>query len=104
MEFNNVSTNYLDKFNQDLRTLLDGLRVQATVGGSLSKFAEANATSPNFQTPHALVQCILELSVQDCIDCLVGAIGDIPTCRGIDKNFGLGGPNYIFIYTYTLKK
>ena len=83
---------------------MDGLRVQATIGGSLSKFAEANATASNFQTPYALVQCTPELSVQDCSDCLVGATRDIPTCRGIDRNFGLGGPNYIFIYTYTLKK
>ena len=63
--YNNVSSN-LDKFNQDLRTLLDGLRVQAVAGGSLRKFAEANATAPNFQTLYALVQCTPDLSQQDC--------------------------------------
>ena len=77
--YNNVSAN-LDKFNQDLRTLLDGLRVQAVAGGSLRKFAEANATAPNFQTLYALVQCTPDLSQQDCSDCLTGAFGDIPSC------------------------
>ncbi|KAK7828875.1 cysteine-rich receptor-like protein kinase 29 [Quercus suber] len=77
--YNNVSAN-LDKFNQDLRTLLDGLRVQAVAGGSLRKFAEANATAPNFQTLYALVQCTPDLYQQDCSDCLTGAFGDIPSC------------------------
>uniref|UniRef100_A0A7N2RC89 Cysteine-rich receptor-like protein kinase 29 n=1 Tax=Quercus lobata TaxID=97700 RepID=A0A7N2RC89_QUELO len=77
--YNNVSAN-LDEFNQDLRTLLDRLRVQAVAGGSLSKFAEANATAPNFQTLYALVQCTPDLSQQDCSDCLTGAFGDIPSC------------------------
>ena len=40
-EYNNisVSANYLDQFNQVLRNLLDGKRIQAAAGGSLRKFA-----------------------------------------------------------------
>ncbi|XP_023894979.1 cysteine-rich receptor-like protein kinase 26 [Quercus suber] len=76
---NNVSAN-VDQFNQDLRTLLDSQRVQAAKGGSLRKFAAGNATAPNFQTLYSLVQCIPDLSEQNCSDCLVGAMGDIPQC------------------------
>ncbi|KAK9997132.1 hypothetical protein SO802_021818 [Lithocarpus litseifolius] len=76
---NNVSAN-VDQFNQDLRTLLDSQRGQAAKGGSLRKFAAGNATAPNFQTLYSLVQCTPDLSEQDCSDCLVGAMGDIPQC------------------------
>ena len=76
---NNVSAN-VDQFNQDLRTLLDSQRIQAAKGGSLRKFAAGNATAPNFQTLYSLVQCTPDLSEQDCSDCLVGAMGDIPQC------------------------
>ena len=75
----NVSANY-DQFSQELRTLLDSQRGQAAAGGSLRKFAAGNATAPNFQTLYSLVQCTPDLSAQDCSDCLVGAMGDIPKC------------------------
>ena len=76
---NNVSGNY-DQFSQDLMTLLDSKRVQAATGGSLRKFAAGNATAPNNQTLYSVVQCTPDLSDQDCSDCLVGAMRDIPTC------------------------
>ena len=76
---NNVSANY-DQFSQNLRTLLDSKRIQAAAGGSLRKFAAGNATAPNNQTLYSLVQCTPDLSDQDCSDCLVGAMRDIPTC------------------------
>ncbi|KAF3967214.1 hypothetical protein CMV_008768 [Castanea mollissima] len=76
---NNVSANY-DQFSQDLRILLDSKRVQAAAGGSLRKFAAGNATAPNNQTLYSVVQCTPDLSVQDCSDCLAGAMGEIPNC------------------------
>ena len=76
---NNQSGN-LDTYNQDLRTLLDGLRNQAAAGGSLRKFAEAKSTGINFETQYALVQCTPDLSQTDCSDCLLSAFGQIPFC------------------------
>ena len=70
----------LDTYNQDLRTLLDGLRNQAAAGGSLRKFAEAKSTGINFETQYALVQCTPDLSQTDCSDCLLSAFGQIPFC------------------------
>uniref|UniRef100_A0A7N2QZ43 Gnk2-homologous domain-containing protein n=1 Tax=Quercus lobata TaxID=97700 RepID=A0A7N2QZ43_QUELO len=77
--YDNVSAN-LNEFNQDLRTLLDSLRSQASAGGSLRKFAVGNATAPNFQTLYALMQCTPDLSQQTCSDCLVGVMGSISQC------------------------
>ena len=76
---NNQSGN-LDTYNQDLWTLLDGLRNQAAAGGSLRKFAEANSTGINNKTQYALVQCTPDLSQKDCSDCLLSAFGQIPLC------------------------
>jgi hypothetical protein len=56
-----VSANYVDQFNDDLRTLLENLRSEAVVGGSVRKFAVGNATVTNFQTIYALVQCTPDL-------------------------------------------
>ncbi|KAJ7967625.1 Receptor-like protein kinase [Quillaja saponaria] len=77
-ERDNVTS--VDGFNQVLRDLFDRLRIRATSGGSSRKFAAANATGPDSQTIYALVQCTPDLSKQDCDDCLVGALGDIPIC------------------------
>ncbi|KAM4114002.1 hypothetical protein ACJW30_04G037600 [Castanea mollissima] len=71
---------YKNQFSQDLRILLDSKRVQAAAGGSLRKFAAGNATAPNNQTLYSVVQCTPDLSVQDCSDCLAGAMGEIPNC------------------------
>ena len=78
---NNISANYVDQFNDDLRSLLESLRSQAVAGGSLRKFAAAgNTTAPNFQTLYAVVQCTPDLSEEDCNSCLVGAFQNIPQC------------------------
>jgi hypothetical protein len=76
----NVSANYLNRFNDDLRSLLESLRSRAVAGGSLRKFAAENATAPNFQTLYALVQCTPDLSEEDCNGCLVEAFRNIPQC------------------------
>ncbi|KAL6562208.1 hypothetical protein OROGR_003215 [Orobanche gracilis] len=69
-----------DQFMDDLRSLLDNLRGQASYGGSLRKVAAGNGTGPNFQNIFALVQCTPDLSPEDCGSCLIGAAQDIPSC------------------------
>uniref|UniRef100_A0A7N2MRM2 Cysteine-rich receptor-like protein kinase 29 n=2 Tax=Quercus lobata TaxID=97700 RepID=A0A7N2MRM2_QUELO len=90
---NNISANIVDQFNQDLRTLLDSQRNRAAAGGSLRKFAVGNATAPNFQTLYALMQCTPDLSQQDCNDCLVGSMGDIPQCCNGKQGGRVVGPS-----------
>ncbi|KAG6695125.1 hypothetical protein I3842_09G080500 [Carya illinoinensis] len=75
---NNVSANYLDQFNNVLRTLLEGLRDEAAAGGSLRKYAVNKTTAPQFMTLYALVQCTPDLSREQCGNCLTGVFGDIP--------------------------
>ncbi|KAK9997129.1 hypothetical protein SO802_021815 [Lithocarpus litseifolius] len=76
----NDQSGNLETYNQDLWTLLDGLRNQAAAGGSLRKFAEVKSTGINFKTQYALVQCTPDLSQTDCSDCLLSAFGLIPLC------------------------
>jgi hypothetical protein len=77
----NVSANYVNRFKNDLRTLLESLRSQAAAGGPDLKFAAGNANATNFQRLiYAFVQCTPDLSQQDCNDCLVGAFQGISQC------------------------
>ncbi|PON88173.1 Cysteine rich receptor like kinase [Trema orientale] len=74
----NVSSDIVDEYFQDLRSLLDGLKSRAAAGGSLRKFATGNVTAPGFKTIYGLVQCTPDLSQIDCNNCLGGVFGDIP--------------------------
>ncbi|KAM4113991.1 hypothetical protein ACJW30_04G036800 [Castanea mollissima] len=76
----NDQSGSLVTYNQDLMTLLHGLRNQSAAGGSLRKFAEANSTGTNLKTKYALVQCTPDLSQTDCSDCLLSAFGQIHLC------------------------
>ncbi|KAF3640960.1 putative (E,E)-alpha-farnesene synthase-like [Capsicum annuum] len=74
------------EFNQELRKLLESLRVVAAADDR--KYASGNATGPNFQTIYALVQCNPDLSPQDCSDCLTEAYGDMSDCPCNGKKGG----------------
>lgn len=67
---NNVSSNSVDAFFQDLGTLFDALKDRAASGDSLRKFATGNASASDFLTLYALVQCSPDLSQRDCSNCL----------------------------------
>ncbi|KAF7811119.1 putative receptor-like protein kinase [Senna tora] len=70
----------VDKYKQVVSELLGSLREKAAAGDSRRKFAAANQTGPSFQTVFGAVQCTPDLSEQDCSDCLVKAISEIPNC------------------------
>lgn len=69
-----------DRFNKDLQSLLDGLRVRAAGGGARWKFATGNVTGPDLVTIMALMQCTPDLSQKECSDCLVLSMGQISRC------------------------
>nr|GLL24076.1 putative receptor-like protein kinase At4g00960 [Ipomoea trifida] len=71
-----------DQFNRELQNLLEGLRDRAANGFPSRKFAAGNRSGPAFQTIFAAVQCSPDLSFQDCSDCLVSAIAELPECNG----------------------
>ncbi|CAL5345859.1 unnamed protein product [Camellia sinensis] len=80
---NYVKNTSLEQFNNDLRTLLDRLRSQASSGDLRRKFAAGNTTAPEFKTIYGLEQCTPDLSEQQCGDCLTKAIEAIPSfCAG----------------------
>ncbi|CAJ1977289.1 unnamed protein product [Sphenostylis stenocarpa] len=88
----------IDQFNQVLRSLLDSLIGQASLGDSQRKFAAANISGPAFQTIYGLVQCTPDLSEQDCSACLVGVISEIPNCCDGKKGGRILKPSCNFRY------
>ncbi|KAI9078178.1 hypothetical protein K1719_039877 [Acacia pycnantha] len=72
---NNVTDN---KYSEVLDGLMRRLRSKAATGDSRRKFA-ANSATTLFQTIYGLVQCMPDLSEQDCDDCLEKAISSIPS-------------------------
>jgi hypothetical protein len=65
----------LERFNQTLTPLLDGLRNRAASGNSTRKFAVGSATAPYYQTIYALVECTPDLDELECNDCLLATVG-----------------------------
>ncbi|CAH9059510.1 unnamed protein product [Cuscuta europaea] len=64
------------RFNQYLKSLVDGLTRNAANGGPFVKFAADNTTPPNLQTIYAYAQCTPDLSARNCNDCLTTAFSD----------------------------
>ncbi|KAM4113024.1 hypothetical protein ACJW30_05G186400 [Castanea mollissima] len=79
-DLENVSANYVAQFNDDLNILLNNLTNEAAAGGSLRKYAAGSALATDFKRLYALVQCTPDLSEQDCNNCLLVAIADVPQC------------------------
>ncbi|KAJ0668543.1 putative Gnk2-like domain-containing protein [Helianthus annuus] len=67
----------IDRFNGALGPLMKDLRVNASAGGPLRKFASGSTTGPDFSTIYGLVQCTPGLSELDCVSCLEDAINRI---------------------------
>ncbi|XP_069150494.1 cysteine-rich receptor-like protein kinase 26, partial [Solanum lycopersicum] len=63
--FNIANASSPDEFMQDLRTMLENLRSEASQGG-MQKYATNSTQGPDFQTIYALVQCTADLTAQDC--------------------------------------
>ncbi|XP_022024456.1 cysteine-rich repeat secretory protein 38 [Helianthus annuus] len=59
-----------ERFNSALAPLLRQLRGYAAAAAPLAKFASGNVTGPGFTTIYVIMQCIPDLSEQQCMDCL----------------------------------
>ncbi|XP_050212586.1 cysteine-rich receptor-like protein kinase 29 isoform X2 [Mercurialis annua] len=68
-----------NQFDSALQKLLSRLRSKAASGNFTRKFATGNE-SAGFETIYGLVQCTPDISEQNCNDCMVAAIRDIPFC------------------------
>ncbi|XP_062087487.1 cysteine-rich receptor-like protein kinase 29 [Humulus lupulus] len=94
----NVPSDIVEEYFHVVGSLLDNLKSRAAAGGSLRKFATANATAPRFRTIYGLVQCTPELSQVDCNNCLDDAFGYIPGCCDGKIGGQLLGPSCKFRY------
>ncbi|KAG6394046.1 hypothetical protein SASPL_144623 [Salvia splendens] len=78
--WNNRNATYPDQFKEDLRALLESLRIRAAAGSSTMKMAVGNGTGPDFKTIFGFVQCTPDLTSEECTSCLIRIISDVPQC------------------------
>ncbi|XP_058774016.1 cysteine-rich receptor-like protein kinase 44 [Vicia villosa] len=70
----------MDKYNNTLNKLLTDLKDKAASGDSRRKYDADKSEYADFATLHGSVQCVPELSSQQCIGCLEAIISEIPFC------------------------
>ncbi|XP_058754101.1 cysteine-rich receptor-like protein kinase 26 [Vicia villosa] len=70
----------MDKYNDALNKLMTNLTDKAASGDSRRKYDADKYEYANFETIYGSVQCVPELSSQQCIDCLEAIISEIPIC------------------------
>ncbi|CAK8573788.1 unnamed protein product [Lathyrus sativus] len=71
----------VDAYNEALSNLMTNLTKKAASGDSRRKYDADNVyESANFATIYGYVLCVPDLSSQQCIDCLEGAVSEIPVC------------------------
>ncbi|XP_058754090.1 cysteine-rich receptor-like protein kinase 29 [Vicia villosa] len=70
----------MNKYNDGLNKLLTDLKDKAASGDSRRKYDADKYEYANFETIYGSVQCVPELSSQQCIDCLEAIISEIPIC------------------------
>lgn len=88
-----------------LNLFLDTLTEKAASGDSLKKFAAGHVIlqgNTENQTIYALLQCTPDLDVNNCSDCLKGAISKIPDCCGGKRGGRVLKPSCSLRYETTL--
>ncbi|KAH0718071.1 hypothetical protein KY285_014102 [Solanum tuberosum] len=71
--YSGVNASNPDDFMEDLTTMLESLRSQASRGGK-RKYATNSTRRSGSETIYVLVQCTADLSAESCINCLSAAI------------------------------
>ncbi|KAK6797667.1 hypothetical protein RDI58_005369 [Solanum bulbocastanum] len=72
-------------FMEDVRTLLESLRSEASRGGKRKYATNSTEGRLVFQTIYALVQCTADLSAESCINCLSTGYQTLPNCECYGK-------------------
>ncbi|KAA0052748.1 cysteine-rich receptor-like protein kinase 26 isoform X1 [Cucumis melo var. makuwa] len=90
-----------DQFIRNLRILLNSLKNKASLGdhGSLHKYAAGNMSSSELETTYALVQCLPDLTPQQCDDCLSSIFKKLPSC--CSQSAGIFTPSCLVNYKPT---
>ncbi|KAK1368440.1 Cysteine-rich RLK (RECEPTOR-like protein kinase) 25 [Heracleum sosnowskyi] len=87
----------VSQFNQDLRKLVDNLKLQATE----QKFATGNISGPDLSTIYGLMQCSPDLSSTQCNDCFDMVIGELSLCCSGSIGRQIFNPSCKLIYETT---
>lgn len=88
-----------DQFIQRLRILLNSLKNKASLGGPLHKYAAGNMSSSELETIYALVQCLPDLTPQQCDYCLSSIFKKLPIC--CSQSAGIFTPSCMVNYKPT---
>ncbi|KAK7343547.1 hypothetical protein VNO77_12357 [Canavalia gladiata] len=83
-------TGPVEQFNDALQNLMRNLTNIAASGDSRRKYATNSTAAPDFQTIYGYVQCMPDLSSEECSNCLKDAISLIPSCCN-----GMAGGNVL---------
>ncbi|XP_027770385.1 putative receptor-like protein kinase At4g00960 [Solanum pennellii] len=75
--FNRANASNPDDFMEDVTSLLESLRSEASRGGKRKYAANSTEGPLVFQTIYALVQCTADLSPASCIKCLSAGYGTL---------------------------
>ncbi|KAG5622813.1 hypothetical protein H5410_008031 [Solanum commersonii] len=78
--YNTANASNPDEFMEDVRTLLESLRSEASRGGKRKYASNSIEGRLVFQTIYALVQCTADLSAESCINCLTTGYQTLPNC------------------------
>ncbi|CAM8915258.1 unnamed protein product [Rhodiola kirilowii] len=68
--WSNYNVSDVDGLQQALRSLIPSLRQEASMGGSHKKFAVGDTKYTNDTNVYVLVECIPDLTAEQCSDCL----------------------------------
>ncbi|KAG5622800.1 hypothetical protein H5410_008018 [Solanum commersonii] len=78
--YNTANASNPDEFMEDVRTLLESLRSEASRGGKRKYASNSIEGRLVFQTIYALVQCTADLSAESCINCLTTGYQTLLNC------------------------
>lgn len=88
---NTMSTTEADKYIEPLSFVMRSLTDKAASGDSRRKYEADGVNTTDFSTIYGLVQCMPDLSSQQCSNCLYTAISDIDLDPFDRYHMGLGG-------------
>ncbi|XP_057463255.1 cysteine-rich receptor-like protein kinase 25 isoform X1 [Actinidia eriantha] len=96
----NITTNYVDEFDQALQSLALSLVEKVALGPPRFRFATGKKNFEEYQSIFALMECIPTISSNGCRDCLKQSVDDYQTCCVRRQWVVIVGPSCVFQYEY----